>query len=190
VAATVKLSADGNILLKDGKVSCSCCGCPVDLTCEMLLNDELPEGVTGGPWEFVADVDEDPTPPSQNWIRDRSVFWTSDEPFGTGRKRIDYGSCLRFLCVGVTYNQQTDESSFGYTAYCGPTCNERDLFELVFDNVPESTWKETRTLIFKIIFYGWIEYVQLGAPPLPSKRIWRECSDTAFTIVMREVTEN
>jgi hypothetical protein len=176
------------IILKDGKVACSCCGCPVNLTCEMLLADELPEGYTGTPYAFVADVDEEPTPPSANYIRDRSGFWTSDEPWGTGRARIDYGSCLRFLCVGVTYNSEANQSSFAHTAYCGPTCNERDLLDLIIANAPESTWQQNRTLIFKIIFYGWIEYVQLGAPPLPSKRLWRECSDTAFTIVMREVS--
>lgn len=154
----------------------------------MLLDDQLPEGVAASPYEFVADVNEEPTPPSANWIRDRSGFWTSNEPWETGRARIDYGSCLRFLCVGVNYDAGTGQSTYSHTTYCGPTCNDRDLLQLVLDNTPPEIWQQTRALIFKIIFYGWIEYVQLGAPPLPSKRVWRQCSDTAFTILMREVS--
>lgn len=175
--ATVKYNTnlqtgDIKIILKEGKVSCICCGkCCSLFNCESLLdywrNGGSPEGYESLNWELVAQVRPSPDPPPQaGWIRDHGIL--------TGES----GSCIRFVCINSVFEEGI--STLSSQSYCGPTCTNLDLFSTVVSNVDGSIFEETGCFIFALIFYGWVAYVEGQDNKI--RRRFAQCSDTAFAI--------
>jgi hypothetical protein len=142
------------ILTREGKPGCLCCFCEQGDACGPG-EEKIYEGfVAGGP------------APNSGWVRDRNHGWNGDR-----------GSCRRFLCLSVTYNETNDTSQIKDYPCGDPTCNNRNLLELVYNEAPPAIWRETRQLNVEIIFYGWVEPIRRNSRTI---RLWRSCADDEY----------
>jgi hypothetical protein len=207
--ATIKYNTDGGgnkkIILKAGKVSCECCGCPYPFDFFTLLeasqkqinfgdNSGWPQDVTVSAWTQIANVDEEPVYPgsfsSPIVAVERSIRrYRPPRPNNVGGN----GECARFVCANVSYNPNTGNSSKSLTPYGGPTTTDRSLTDLINEYVPEEIWQQTRYLLFKIEFYAWWAKRETTIrPPVRGgfKYNMLESSDTCFTIKYATFTIN
>ena len=212
--ATIKLTNDNGtlrIILKDGKVACSCCGCAYDFILGDALRASYENIDPKGNWPEDLQIEE---------FQDIGTFeeeeeYSGDLPdlsglnvvlLGTQRDNRKYGtrgnggngSCARFVCANISYNADADTfvlsthpiPADGGTA--SQSSSERDLKELLLQYVPTSFWEQTRNVLFKIHFYGW-EYIyqRVGGSLPPSSPLyqWLAPSDTKFKIQYAEFSK-
>ena len=186
---TVKLQ-NGNVILKDGRVSCECCGCPYEFDLFTLLrasqrqinfgdNSLWPEDVTVSAWTLIATIDEEPAPPFPNWQRDRQHYRRDlfKPKYQPGRET---GSCARFVCA-------RSKNINSMEAYGGPTTTGRDLRALIAKYVPAAIWEKRKNNLFKIEFYGW---EQISPVANGTRYNFVAPSDTYFTIKHATFTIN
>ena len=191
------------------RVSCSCCGCAyefdypdalaasyenIDPTINWPEDLNIQDFVTIGTFEEEASY----TGPTPNYgasyeiirvQRDNKKY--GDIPRGGGGN----GTCARFVCARINYNEEND--TFTLTTYPVPffggaasqSSTGRNLKELLLQYVPESLWKATRNVLFKIHFWGWeMVYRRVGNDSPPSNPLYKyiASSDTKFKIQYAE----
>jgi len=156
---TVKYYTDDagtkKIVLKEGKVSCSCCGLCQYFDIENLLNNFGSQGQAnfGDPTILVGiDVGEG----YQLEGQDFGVIGFEnqpDPPVVEDYKVIQKPACLRFLCREVNVDGGTITSETN-TYIGGPTTNNKDLWEdICFPLFGDET--ESGTYLYIVEFYGW-----------------------------------
>lgn len=152
--------------------------------CQSLLDwykeKPIPSPVGYVPIQFVSDgTSTRPSPdpaPTEGWGRDGGV---------TKGKR---GSCIRFviLCVDGFGNIWTQPAGGTPENGCGTTCNNGDLSSIVLENTPPDLLLSPGCYIVGVVFYGWVEPV-VNPETGKTKKVWRGCDDTAFSIHIGEL---
>jgi hypothetical protein len=130
--ATIKKKLNGSIILKNGKVSCDCCGCCNLMSYDMFFKMYAPEGCNF----FLVGIDsanEQAIPPFPNLIRDRHID----------------GSCVRGVCLNISNGNIIQSQVYG-----GPSTSGRDLVQLVFESF--SNYLTNGCYAARITFWGWI----------------------------------
>jgi hypothetical protein len=154
--------------------------------CTSLLNwykeKPVPSPIGYAPLQFASDgTSERPatdTPPQENWNRDQGVR--------NGRR----GSCVRFVivCVDAFGNIWTQPAGGTPENGCGTTCNNGDLSSIVLQNISPNLLLSPGCYIVAVVFYGWVEPV-LNPATGKTKRTWRGCDDSAFSIHIGELIQ-
>ena len=193
------------------RVSCSCCECAYNFSLldslaasyeniEPFINWpedlNIQQFITIGIFEEEASYNGPPPilSPSYEIIRvqrDNRKYGSATPERGGGGN----GTCARFVCARINYNEEND--TFALETYPIPsfggslsqTVTGRDLKELLLQYVPESFWKSTRNVLFKIHFWGWeVVYRNISGDIPPSNNLYRYFapSDTKFKIQYAE----
>lgn len=200
--ATIKIkkNSGGKITYRAGMVSCMCCGCGYDFDLTEALGatyEHIPPTTTWPsdlqiePFQDIGTFTEEAsypgTPPvSDNFIR----VQRDNRRYGAFPRGGNInGSCARFICADISYNTITGENvirMFPVPGSGGPTTTSsgRTLRQILMQYVPDSFWKRSRKVLFKLHFWGW-ELVTRSAKGAEIYN-WLEASDTKFKIQYAE----
>lgn len=164
--ATIKLQPSGNVLIKDGKVSCGCCVLCSNFDLDFFF-DELPR-TEGAGLVVVGDFTFD----------DKGTLLQQGETYKGGFKRRK--ACLRWLCREVVVSNGVITSERN-TEFGGPTTNGKDLWV----DIVRPLWGDetlSGTYVYEIEFYGWRE-----SGPTPNDWI---SEDDEYYVTKNLVTKN
>jgi hypothetical protein len=152
--ATIKLQND-KVILKDGKVSCSCCGYCKYFDIENLLNIFGSRGQAGfGGSAILAGIDV-----GEGYQLEGQDFGVigfenqPDPPVVGDFKVIPKDACLRFLCREVIVDGGIITSETN-TYIGGPTTTGKDLWEdICFPLFGDES--QSGTYLYIVKFFGW-----------------------------------
>jgi hypothetical protein len=169
---TIKRNGE-KVILKGGKVSCSCCGFCKYFDIDVLLYEA---GFSGSGYTNPISASPDLT---LDFNGESENDFDSDEDRPSGEyHRV--AACWRFLCREVVVDENQVLTSEKNTQIGGPTTNDKDLWldicKPLFGNETESG-----TFIYAIEFFGWKSRKTRNTPQV------FVASDTAYGVIKYKI---